>query len=183
MKRSLLVLVPACAVAAVLATQSSARQVAAAKCVKVAGVESSGQKNSLDPAIQPSSQNSLNVNLVYNRLTDRDSNFIVKPELATSWKANATATVWTFNLRKGVKFADGKPFTSADVVYTFKRVLNPKTGSEGRTTMAFLNPGGIKAVGQYAVQFRQFHWLRNEIVYVRFETAGSFFGQIGRAHV
>ncbi len=154
MKRSLLVLVPACAVAAVLATQSSARQVAAAKCVKVAGVESSGQKNSLDPAIQPSSQNSLNVNLVYNRLTDRDSNFIVKPELATSWKANATATVWTFNLRKGVKFADGKPFTSADVVYTFKRVLDPKTGSEGRTTMAFLNPGGIKAVGQYAVQFR-----------------------------
>ncbi len=154
MKRSLLALVAAaCVVAAVLATQSSARP-AAAKCVKVAGVESSGQKNSLDPAIQPSSQNSLNVNLVYNRLTDRDSNFIVKPELATSWKSNAGATVWTFNLRKGVKFADGKPFTSADVVYTFKRLLNPKTGSEGRTTMAFLDPAGIKAVGPYAVQFR-----------------------------
>ncbi len=155
MKRSLLALVAtACAVAAVLATQSSARPTGAAKCVKIAGVESSGQKNSLDPAIQPSSQNSLNVNLVYNRLTDRDSNFIVKPELATSWKSNASATVWTFNLRNGVKFADGKPFTSADVVYTFKRLLNPKTGSEGRTTMAFLDPAGIKAVGPYVVQFR-----------------------------
>jgi peptide/nickel transport system substrate-binding protein len=153
MKRSLLVLVLAAA-AATLATQSAARPAAAANCVKVAGVESSGQKNSLDPAIQPSSQNSLNANLVYNRLTDRDNNFIVKPELATSWKSNANATVWTFNLRRGVKFADGRPFTSADVVYTFKRLLNPKTGSEGRTTMAFLKPAGIKAAGPYAVQFR-----------------------------
>lgn len=126
----------------------------ATNCIKVGGVESSGQKNSLDPAIQPSSQNSINAALVYNRLTDRDNNFIVKPELASSWRSNGSATAWTFDLRKGVKFHDGHELTSADVVYTYKRLLNPKTGSEGRTTMAFLDPKGIQAAGKYKVVFR-----------------------------
>ena len=85
------------------------------KCVKYAGVESSGNKNSMDPAQQPSSQNSLNVNASYDRMTTEDDNFKVLPSLATSWKANAKGTVWTFQLRKGVKFWDGHPFTSADV--------------------------------------------------------------------
>ena len=92
----------------------------------------------MDPAQQPSSQNSLNVNASYDRLTNEDDNFKVMPSLATSWKANAKGTVWTFQLRKGVKFWDGHPFTSADVVYTFRRVIDPKTGSEGAAQMSFL---------------------------------------------
>jgi peptide/nickel transport system substrate-binding protein len=71
--------------------------------VKVGGVESSGEKNSLDPAVQPSSQNSLNAALVYNRLTDRDDNWGVHPELATSWKPSNGGKVWTFQLRHGVE--------------------------------------------------------------------------------
>jgi peptide/nickel transport system substrate-binding protein len=125
----------------------------AAKCVKFAGVESSGNKNSMDPAQQPSSQNSLNVSASYDRMTTEDDNFKVLPSLATSWKANAKGTVWTFQLRKGVKFWDGHPFTSADVVYTFRRVIDPKTGSEGASQMSFLTKSGIQAEGAYAVKF------------------------------
>jgi peptide/nickel transport system substrate-binding protein len=44
------------------------------------------------------------------------------PMLATSWKPNANGSVWTFSLRKGVKWHDGKPFTSADVVATMDRL-------------------------------------------------------------
>jgi ABC-type transport system substrate-binding protein len=75
------------------------------------------------------------------------------PSLATSWKSNSAGTVWTFQLRKGVKFRTGKPFTSADVVYTFRRLLDPKTGSEGASQMSFLKPSGIEAAGPYAVKF------------------------------
>jgi peptide/nickel transport system substrate-binding protein len=123
-----------------------------AKCVKYAGTESAGQVNSLDPAVQPSFQNSLMVNMSYNRLTDRTSDWKVIPELATSWESNSEGTVWTFHLRQGVKFWDGRPFTSADVVYTFKRVLDPATGSEGRTAMSFLKADGIEPDGDYAVK-------------------------------
>ncbi|MGZ8688501.1 MAG: ABC transporter substrate-binding protein, partial [Gaiellaceae bacterium] len=40
----------------------------------------------------------------------------IVPWLATSWKPNADATVWTFQIRKGVKFHNGKTLTAADVV-------------------------------------------------------------------
>jgi peptide/nickel transport system substrate-binding protein len=162
MKKALKVLFPlvlVAATAALVATAGSAstssRAAASAdKCVKYAGVESSGNKNSMDPAQQPSSQNSLNMNAAYNRLTTEDDNWKVLPDLATSWKPNKSGTVWTFQLRKGVKFwTNGKPFTSADVVYTFRRVLDPKTGSEGASQMSFLKPSGIQAAGPYAVKF------------------------------
>jgi len=123
------------------------------KCVKYAGTASDGQVNSLDPAIQTGFQTSLMVNMSYNRLTDRTSEWKVIPELATSWESNSDGTVWTFHLRQGVKFWDGRPFTSADVVYTFKRILDPATGSEGRGAMPFLKAEGIQADGDYAVKF------------------------------
>ena len=160
MTKPLKVLLPvtlAVMTAAVAVSASSAGRTPAAanaaKCVKYAGVESSGNKNSLDPAQQPSSQNSLNMNASYDRLTTEDDNWKVLPSLATSWKSNSSGTVWTFQLRKGVKFWTGAPFTSADVVYTFRRVLDPKTGSEGASQMSFLKPSGIQAAGPYAVKF------------------------------
>lgn len=148
-------LVAAAAVAAAFVGSASAgsRAAAAQKCVRYAGVESSGNKNSMDPAQQPSSQNSLNINAAYDRLTTENDNWKVLPSLATSWKSNKTGTVWTFQLRKGVKFWDGKPFTSADVVYTFRRVIDPKTGSEGAPQMSFLTKQGIQPAGKYAVKF------------------------------
>ncbi|RMF87989.1 MAG: ABC transporter substrate-binding protein [Nitrospinota bacterium] len=47
------------------------------------------------------------------------------PDLAEKYEASADGTVYTFHLRKGVKWHDGKPFTAADVKATFDRVLNP----------------------------------------------------------
>ncbi|MCW5626267.1 MAG: ABC transporter substrate-binding protein [Burkholderiales bacterium] len=57
---------------------------------------------------------------VYEGLTGRNRNFEVSPELATDWKQTAP-TVWRFNLRRGVKFHDGSPFTADDVVFSFER--------------------------------------------------------------
>ena len=44
------------------------------------------------------------------------------PALAESWSPNADGSVWTFKLRKGVKWHDGKPFTAADVTATLDRL-------------------------------------------------------------
>lgn len=50
----------------------------------------------------------------------------VEPDLATSWSSNSDATQWTFNLRQGVKWQDGQPFTADDVKFTFDLILNKK---------------------------------------------------------
>lgn len=49
------------------------------------------------------------------------------PSLAESWKVSSDGLVYTFKLRKDVKFSNGDKLTADDVVYTFDRMLNPKT--------------------------------------------------------
>jgi peptide/nickel transport system substrate-binding protein len=51
------------------------------------------------------------------------------PQLATSWKRIAP-TVWEFKLRRGVAFANGDPFTSADVKFTVEKILDPAYKSQ-----------------------------------------------------
>lgn len=127
------------------------------QCIRVAGVESSGQKESMDPADLFSGDDAYHVNAVYNRLMDADDNFQVKPELAEKWEANADATEWTFHLRKGVKFHDGHELTAKDVVYTFKRLIDPARASGGAAVLSFLDPkdaNAISAVDDYTVKFK-----------------------------
>ena len=57
-----------------------------------------------------------------------DPNKII-PDLALSYAASNADKVYTFKLRQGVKWHDGKPFSSADVMATFDRVLNPQVKS------------------------------------------------------
>jgi peptide/nickel transport system substrate-binding protein/oligopeptide transport system substrate-binding protein len=49
------------------------------------------------------------------------------PAAAEKWSANSDATVWTFNLNKNDKFADGTPVTAKDFIYAWNRIANPKT--------------------------------------------------------
>jgi peptide/nickel transport system substrate-binding protein len=65
-------------------------------------------------------------NLVRKDLTDGFRTLI--PDLAQKWDISADKLTYTFTMRDGVKFHDGTPFTSADVVATFNRILNPPQG-------------------------------------------------------
>ena len=51
----------------------------------------------------------------------------VVPGLATSWEISPDGLVYTFHLRKGVKFHDGRPFGAKHVFGSFQRVLDPAT--------------------------------------------------------
>src|ERR1700722_20942749 len=82
------------------------------------------QPATLDP--QKMRVGGVDYNYVYNcfsRLTTQDTKLQVQPDLATSWEASEDLKTWTFHLRPGVKFHDGKPFDSADVVFTYKRLM------------------------------------------------------------
>jgi peptide/nickel transport system substrate-binding protein len=88
-------------------------------------------------------------------LTFSNNQLQVKPWLATSWKPNADLTVWTFQLRKGVKFHNGKTMTADDVVASFKQYLTLKTSQLLSAIPAnLLGPEGVVKIGPYTVQFR-----------------------------
>jgi peptide/nickel transport system substrate-binding protein len=107
----------------------------------------------MDPADMESGDDAYHIFTVYNRLVDVDDNFKVLPELATEWSVSPDGLTWTFKLREGVKFHSGKDFTSADVVYTFKRMLDEKLGSGARAVLEFLDADGIKAPDAHTVTF------------------------------
>jgi peptide/nickel transport system substrate-binding protein len=74
----------------------------------------------------------------------------LSPMRAESWKPNSDGTVWTFSLRKGVKWHDGKPFTSADVVATLDRLA-------GSNLKSYISAGSSKAVDDSTVEVTLSH--------------------------
>jgi peptide/nickel transport system substrate-binding protein len=78
----------------------------------------------------------------------------LQPVIAEKWTPNSAADVWTFKIRKGVKFHNGQPLTADDVVYTYKLQTNP--AGKGAALSAFggvLTPSGVKKVDDYTVEF------------------------------
>ncbi|WP_347557019.1 ABC transporter substrate-binding protein [Robbsia sp. KACC 23696] len=72
---------------------------------------------------------------VFDGLLNYDAQFKPQPGLATSWETRGDGLAITLHLRQGVKWHDGKPFTSSDVAWTLLNVwktLHP----QGRTTFA-----------------------------------------------
>jgi len=49
----------------------------------------------------------------------------IVPALAEKWEQSKDGMTYTFNLRKGVKWHDGKEFTSADAAYSIQRIMEP----------------------------------------------------------
>src|SRR3989442_11703220 len=64
----------------------------------------------------------------------------LQPELATSWRVTDGGRKVTFQLREGVVFSDGTPFTADDVVHTFKVLMDPKI--QGPFADAFRSDAG-----------------------------------------
>ena len=86
-----------------------------------------------------------------NRLTQR-----LDPELATSWKVSKDGRTISFQLREGVRFSDGTPFSAEDVAFTMQRLMDP--GLHSPTGDAFRSgPGNVQTQvagsGQISVTF------------------------------
>src|SRR5689334_21364359 len=77
----------------------------------------------LDPQLVPALSRSRRSPLTYNQLVRFEPDMTPVPELAESWSTSPDGLTWTFKLRQGVKFHDGQELTSADVKFTFDRLL------------------------------------------------------------
>lgn len=79
---------------------------------------------------------------------------VLQPALAESWKPNADGTVWTFTLRKGVKFHSGGEMKADDVVASIDRLADPANSSNALSVFnGILKKGASKKVDDYTVEF------------------------------
>jgi peptide/nickel transport system substrate-binding protein len=88
-------------------------------------------------------------------LTYTNNELQVRPWLATSWKPNKALTVWTFQIRRGVKFHNGKTLNADDVVASIRQYLSVKDSQAlGALPASMIGPEGVVKTGPYTVQFR-----------------------------
>ena len=86
-----------------------------------------GDASNLIPPLASDSASHNICGMVYNGLVKYDKDMNIVGDLAASWDISQNGLVITFHLRKGVKWHDAHPFTSADVLYTYQVTVDPKT--------------------------------------------------------
>jgi peptide/nickel transport system substrate-binding protein len=88
-----------------------------------------GTVQTLNPVL-PESGTSQDINrLIFSGLTRYNSRRQLVPDLAKSWKVSEDGKTYTFQLRKGVRWHDNVPFSSADVAFTLTAIQNPDSRS------------------------------------------------------
>ena len=95
-------------------------------------VAQSSEPSHLNLAIQGNNAASLISPKIFDGLLTYDFDFTPKPQLARAWTLRPDGLELTFNLRSGVRWHDGKPFTAADVVYSYQeawRKFSPRADS------------------------------------------------------
>lgn len=86
----------------------------------------------LDPAVGYDWQNWSVIKSIFDGLMDyKPGTTELVPDLAESYTVSDDGLTYTFKLRDGVKFHNGRPMTSADVKYSYERMINPATQSPG----------------------------------------------------
>jgi len=124
----------------------------------------SGEPLTLDPALVTSTYEALVVQQIFDGLIQFDAALNVVPSIAQSWTASRDGLVWTFYLRQGVKFHNGREVVANDFVYSFTRIMEPQLRSSGKSIFARVKGAktfvegqaqrieGFKALDDYTLQ-------------------------------
>ena len=154
-----------------------------------AGIGGGSVKDILDAHVTLSEASSVMHYQLYDSLLGWDEQLKLVPRLAESYEANADASEWTVKLKPGLTFHDGKPVTADDVVYSFERIIDPKTQSFGASGLTNLKSGNIKKLDDLTVRFvldppsvifyEQLAFYMNAIVRVGYERPKGAKGAIG----
>jgi ABC-type transport system substrate-binding protein len=124
----------------------------------------------LDPAIGYDWQNWSAIKSLFDRLLDyKPGTTELVPSLAESYTVSPDGKVYTFKLRHGVLFQNGRELKASDVKYSLERTVNPKTQSPGTGFFSSIDGyqavadgkttalAGVKVLDDYTVQFTLSH--------------------------
>ncbi len=129
------------------------------------------EPESLDPAIITGQPDLRVVMSLFEGLTRFNTHTAdPEPALADHWEISPDGKIYTFHLRKGLKWSTGEPLTADDFVYSWRRVLAPETASDYAGQLYFLtngedyNSGKIKDANLVGVHATDAETLRVELV-------------------
>ena len=128
------------AASALVATTPVARAAMPKKGGKITfGWDAHGPADTLDPILFTSTIDYTRGRAGFNNLLQFNDDMSMRPELAEEWSVNDNATEFTFKIRKGVTFHDGKPLTADDVVYSMSRHIAKDSASKGNALVNMIS--------------------------------------------
>jgi peptide/nickel transport system substrate-binding protein len=104
------------------------------------------QSGSLDPHLSTSSAGITRGFAIYNKLWEWDENMLPRLALAEFAEPNHNASEWTIRLRKGLEFHHGKTMTADDVIFSVKRLTDPKLASLFRNLVQWIDRDRIQKI-------------------------------------
>ncbi|MEZ4546471.1 MAG: peptide-binding protein [Thermodesulfobacteriota bacterium] len=112
------------------------------------------EPGTLNPIVATDAYESvINGGNIYETLIERDNATLeLKPLLAESWEISEDKLTYTFKIRQGVKWHDGAPFTSADVVFSYKTIMDPKVDAP-QLRSYYQEIRDVEAIDDYTVKF------------------------------
>lgn len=112
---------------------------------KLVRVDTYGDPENLDPILKDKISALVLNSVIFEQLVEYDiGEGKFKPELAVDWEVSSDALTYTFELRQGAKFHNGREITAGDVKYSFERLLDPDNMSPFSSTLA-----GIKGAKEF----------------------------------
>ena len=112
-----------------------------------------GQPITLDPALVGDSVSWSYLIQIHSGLVRLDANLAVVPDLAERWELSPDGATYTFTLRPGIKFHNGREIVADDFVYAIQRALDPATGST--TAKSYLGDiADLRAVDARTLEIR-----------------------------
>jgi len=146
---SILCLVSMLLVACGKTGQVTTQKTSADKQVYIFPEDSVSDIATFDPGLSTDLASIQAIDMVYTGLVQLDDKTAVRPQLASSWDQSPDGLTWTFHLRPNLKFSDDTPLTSADVVYSIDRALQPAEHSVvGPTYLALIKDSDLLVGGK-----------------------------------
>lgn len=105
----------------------------------------------LDPHIITAFSSTAILGQIYDGLLEVNADLQLEPALATGYTVSRDGLTYTFALRQGVTFHNGRPFTADDVVYSYERLVDTATGSPMASRFAQVETA--VALDDHTVQF------------------------------
>lgn len=104
----------------------------------------------INPVLTNQGISMLVMNLVFSRLVRTNSHGEIEPELAESWDISQDKKIYTFFLKRNIRFHDGVELTAEDVVFTYQSIMTPDNASPYAANYSLVE--NIEALGKYTLR-------------------------------
>ncbi|QFG26187.1 ABC transporter substrate-binding protein [Actinomadura sp. WMMB 499] len=105
-----------------------------------------GSQETMDPHVAPNFVDQVRAKAMFDTLATFGDDMSIRPRLAESWESDASGKRWRVRLREA-RFHDGAPVTAEDVLFTYRRVADPGTGSPSQQLMSAVDFAASGASG------------------------------------